>query len=109
MQTIDLSGVWALNMENAPGTLPPDRFPDSIRLPGTTSLAGLGPVNTERESGCLTELHPFIGRAWYRRSVVCGRAGSALLTLERTRYGWTGNAWARRTPCARPTGIFCPA
>ena len=85
MKTIDLSGIWDLNMENAPGALPPARYPDRIRLPGTTSLAGLGPEATERESGCLTELHPFKGRAWYRRDFACDMEGPALLTLERTR------------------------
>ena len=87
MQKIDLSGEWCVNMTASSSINPPTCYPETIRLPGTTSFAGLGPENPARETGYLTDLHPFVGQAWYMRQFEAGewQGMQVLLTLERTR------------------------
>ncbi len=98
MTRLSLQGLWQANLEDRTECNPPRAFPDRIQLPGTTSLAGLGPANPVREDGCLTETHPFAGRAWYQRTFSCPGDGPALLTLERTRISgiWLDGAHAGR-------------
>ena len=81
MSEISLQGIWELNMgsEDLPRI-----YPLNIMLPGTTSRAGLGPKAQTRESGRLTDLHPFEGRCWYRK-MLDWPGGEAVLEMERTR------------------------
>lgn len=83
---IDLSGLWQVALDADKHPEPPQHYSDSINLPGTTSCAGLGPVNTECPEGYLTDEHKFEGYAWFRRSVtVQEKQPLAVVTLERTR------------------------
>lgn len=83
---IDLSGLWQVCMDTSGQSAPPRRFPDVMRLPGTTSCAGLGPENGERHEGHLTDAHRFEGSAWFcREFTVEETLPMAMLTLERTR------------------------
>ena len=85
----DISGTWefALDPEGAMTAEAP--FDDSIRLPGTTDLAGKGkePDRTD-DTDHLTRLHSYIGKAWYRRKITVPLAWKnwdIILLLERTK------------------------
>lgn len=87
MKTIDLSGIWQLVPDERKELTGPTGEAIPVRLPGTTSAAGIGPENTARETGFLTDSHPFAGWAWFSRTFTAeGWQGQqVLLTLERTR------------------------
>lgn len=84
----DLSGKWSVFLDESKNGAMPERYPDTIVLPDSTSNAGLGKLNTEIEYGCLTDLHKFEGFAWFRRTVEITQEMSEkniTLFLERTR------------------------
>lgn len=82
----DLSGLWQVCLDTSGQSAPPRRFPDVMRLPGTTSCAGLGPDNTDCPEGHLTDAHGFEGSAWFCRELTVEETlPLAMLTLERTR------------------------
>lgn len=88
--TIDLSGGWALCCDPAPctHTAPPAVFPETMQLPGTTAQQRIGTPNTARETGYLTEVYPFKGQIWLKKTVsIPAEALSRhiCLSLERTR------------------------
>ena len=75
----DISGTWNVCLDPA-GTMTADSllservdslFKNTITLPGTTDLAGLGhePGRTD-ETSHLTRRHAYVGKAWYRKKVV---------------------------------------
>ena len=49
-QKLDLSGRWEAALDPAMGDALPGAYPFSLSLPGTTSLAGLGPENPARQT-----------------------------------------------------------
>ena len=93
----DISGTWNVCLDPS-GTMTADSllsehvdslFKDTITLPGTTDLAGLGhePVRTD-ETSHLTRRHAYVGKAWYRKKVVAPavwKDRNLLLYLERTK------------------------
>lgn len=84
----DLSGQWDVFLDESKADALPEKYPDRITLPNSTSNAGLGKLNTETEYGCLTDLHKFEGFAWFRRIVDISpemAAQNLTLFLERTR------------------------
>lgn len=87
MFKVDLSGEWQVRLDPTCADHQPDTAACSIRLPGTTSAAGIGPENPARETGFLTDSHKFEGCAWFSRSFTAGewQEYAVLLTLERTR------------------------
>ena len=88
MKTYDLSGLWQLVPDAEKTMTRPEGEGMVIRLPGTTSAAGIGPVNEARETGHLTDSCPFEGRAWFSRTFTAEKEWAGLpklLTLERTR------------------------
>lgn len=83
---IDLSGLWQVALDASMQENAPAFYPDTMVLPGSTSAAGLGPVNTEEPEGYLTDEHRFEGYAWFcHRFTVAEHHPHALLRLERTR------------------------
>lgn len=81
IKTIDLSGEWSFSLGN------PD-FNDTITLPCTTAQAHKGTLSDKAESGYLTELYPYLGKAYYKRKITVPAeyAGSHFFVfLERTR------------------------
>ena len=83
---IELSGLWQTALDAEKHQQAPDVYEYEMMLPGTTSLAGLGPVNQERPEGYLTDEHKFEGYAWFRRRFTAPEKKLlALLRLERTR------------------------
>ena len=102
IHTIPLGGMWhfyADEEKHYTGFLPEGRlFTDTVTLPGTTATNGKGRSNEKREDGCLTEVHPYSGQAWFRRTVHIPKAmrGRRLeLFLERTRITrlWVNGAY----------------
>ena len=84
----DLSGVWELFLdENMKEEIGGFRYNDTITLPNSTSNAGKGAPNPERETGYLTDAYKFEGNAWFSKKVtVSGLSGKTVkLFLERTR------------------------
>ena len=87
MQKIDLSGLWQVYLDAGKCDALPAVYPDAMTLPGTTSAAGLGPENPNRETYFLTDAHKFEGYAWFMRTFGAGEWADCqvMLTLERTR------------------------
>ena len=87
MQKIDLSGLWRVYLDADKRDALPAVYPDEMMLPGTTSAAGLGPENPNRETYFLTDAHKFEGYAWFMRTFESGdwQDMQVRLTLERTR------------------------
>ncbi|MBR3630382.1 MAG: beta-glucuronidase [Oscillospiraceae bacterium] len=92
LKTIHLDGDWrffADEDEHYTGYLPPaSAYPALVRLPGTTAQNKIGKPNPKREKDCLTELYPYCGNAWFRRSIAIPEEllGKRVeLFLERTR------------------------
>lgn len=89
MNFYNLSGEWNLLLDsNKEYSIDKLIFNDTITLPSTTAMAGKGTLNTNRETGFLTELYPFEGYAWYSRTVtICDDDLNSRLfvTLECTR------------------------
>jgi len=87
MQKIDLSGLWQVYLDAGKCDALPAVYPDAMTLPGTTSAAGLGPENPNRETYFLTDAHKFEGYAWFMRTFEAGEWADCqvMLTLERTR------------------------
>ncbi len=88
MNIYDLSGIWKAVPDTDGGTGLPKDGGAEIRLPGTTSAAGIGPENHERETGHLTDSRKLEGRVLFSRTFTAEkewRGLQKLLTLERTR------------------------
>ncbi len=83
---IDISGKWKAALDKEQTGIAP-AYDSEIELPSTTSFAGLGEENTERETGFLTDAHKFEGDAWFTRNVdLTPAAGkTARVFFERTR------------------------
>ena len=85
----DLSGTWEVALDKE-GTLTADSpFEDTMRLPGTTDLAGKGeePADADKTAR-LTRRHSYVGKAWYRRKITVPRTWKGMdifLFLERTK------------------------
>ena len=93
----DISGTWNICLDPS-GTMTADSlltervdslFKNTITLPGTTDLAGLGhgPCRTD-ETSHLTRRHAYVGKAWYRKKVIAPavwKDRDILLYLERTK------------------------
>ncbi len=90
--SIDLQGTWQFFAdEDMQYSRPPEVFADTVQLPGTTATNQKGSYDTERETGCLTELYPYSGNAWFQKEITLpeGWATDQIamgeLFLERTR------------------------
>lgn len=84
----DLSGKWRVCLDGEKRGELPDKYDAEIRLPDTTSHAGLGKLSGERKYGCLTDIYAFEGYAWFGRTVDISEEQSRrelTLYLERTR------------------------
>lgn len=87
MMKIDLSGQWRVKLDAEKQETMPQAYPETMKLPGTTSAAGLGMPNLAKETGCLTDAYRFEGAAWFMRTFTAGdwTGEQTMLTLERTR------------------------
>ncbi len=82
-QRIDLSGRWSFRMDSTAA------YTDTILLPGTTDTNRKGTRNGRTdETTQLTRLYPYVGKAWYRRTVLIPKqwkGKTVTLTMERTK------------------------
>lgn len=88
MYKLDLSGKWHVCLDAQKHPALPEKYPDEMTLPGTTSAASLGAENPARETYFLTDAHKFEGYAWFMRTIEAQadwQGQQVLLTLERTR------------------------
>ena len=87
--SINLQGTWQFFAdEDKKYSNPPIAFADTVQLPGTTATNHKGNYNSGRETGCLTELYPYSGNAWFQTEIRIPeqlRNKKAELFLERTR------------------------
>lgn len=101
---IDLKGGWTVALDSLDNGIDAgytsSNLPDTITLPGTTDMAGLGTPNTLKpvmdkpQLLHLTRKHSYIGPAWYSRTVEIpvDMADKPLdLTLERVL--WSSELW----------------
>ncbi|HLP01130.1 MAG TPA: discoidin domain-containing protein [Opitutaceae bacterium] len=102
MQNILLAGSWLFTLGAPDATFPPQNpppaaaFTDTIELPGTTETRAQGVAAGWADPSGLTRVRPFVGPAWYRRTVdiPAAWAGKRVqLRLERTRFTqvWLGD------------------
>lgn len=87
MASINLSGVWAFELDPQKKGMPV-AFSDTMMLPGTTSNQQKGEVNHGRETHFLTDTYKYEGYAWFKRSLTIQENEAhryAILYLERTR------------------------
>lgn len=87
MQKISLAGQWALQLDGQK-LGPSANYPEVIELPGSTSAAGLGPINETVDLGNLSEPYRFEGHAYYKKSIHVPQElvdKNCLLYMERTR------------------------
>lgn len=87
---ITLEGSWQLALDPQPCRLdcPPNAFPQTMTLPGTTAQQGIGIYSHARNEGFLSEAYPFSGQIWLRKIVEIPAAFCGCpvqLFLERTR------------------------
>lgn len=92
IKNYDLSGVWKFGLDADKAGIDKAFYEvdlqDTITLPSTTALSKKGEVNTKQEDGCLTEVYPFEGYAWYSKEVTIATEDigkKMVLFLERTR------------------------
>lgn len=81
LRKYDLSGEWLFSFDRA-------KYDDKITLPSTTAMSHKGEVNNVPSYGYLTEMYPFSGDAYYKRTVSIRRnslSESFYIFLERSR------------------------
>lgn len=111
--TIDLAGDWEFALDANDSGLEAGSehwvFPDTIRLPGSTASRGKGdevdvPLTLERPAmHHLHQRHPYIGPAWYQRSITIPsdwEGQDILLTLERVL--WESRIWVDGESAGEP-------
>lgn len=112
-QKIDLQGNWAFRLD-AEGTgigkeFPMLPFSETISLPGTTDTNRKGtPNNKKEETTYLSRLTPYVGKAWYRRTVEIPETwkGKVItLLLERTK---PTKVWVDGKPAGENDDISTP-
>lgn len=88
----NLSGLWNFELDTdkvgIEKALYQASLQDTIELPSTTALSKKGGINLNREEGCLTQVYPFEGFAWFSKEVTISSADlgkKMVLFLERTR------------------------
>lgn len=103
MEKINLHGRWNFQLyKNKTGIneqLFNKNLNDEIILPTTTSEAGKGIENTDKEIGFLTDMHKFEGYAWFSKEVHFPEINEEKhieLVLERTRitHVWVDSEYA---------------
>ncbi len=118
-ESLDLSGEWKLALDQDDKLLPqsPDQwsFNDTIRLPGTLTLAGKGtPLKLEPrlDKETLKSLHQrfsYVGPAWYQREIdVPADWTNRTVILELERVIWESRAWVNGQPAGLADSLCVP-
>ncbi len=116
---VDLSGQWQFQLDPDDVGIEEQWFDqglgDTIELPATTAAAGKGrastvELNLEAETlKRLVQRHPYLGAAWYRRSVVLPEGWTregTILYLERVL--WESRVWINGHPVGNETSLSTP-
>lgn len=90
LQVFHLAERFALLCDPIPCkySAPPDDYPETMLLPSTTAQQHIGTPNTAQEIGFFTEVYPFEGQIWLKKSIAIPDAmlGKRLiLRFDRTR------------------------
>ena len=99
--SMDLSGCWRFSFEK------PD-YNDTIKLPGTTALAGKGGSASEPCIGYLTERYPYTGKAYFKKTITFPAKYAGMrccLFLERTRMS---KLYINGTPMGEGNSLTTP-
>lgn len=101
LQILRLTERFALLCDPSPCkyTAPPTDYPETMLLPGTTAQQHIGILNAAREVGFLTEVYPFEGQIWLKKTITIPEAmlGKRLiLQFARTRMTklWVNGQYA---------------
>lgn len=91
-KTVNLHGNWQFELDQEKTGIENGffrkTFSDTIKLPGTTSMACKGTYSDKKETGTLTDPYLFEGYAWYSREISLEEEDLScpvFLCLERTR------------------------
>lgn len=112
--SMDLKGTWKLHLDAEDKWISQDpslwKFDDSIALPGTTDLAGKGPVvsGPVAYEYHLNRKYNFTGAAYYARTVNVPNeweGKEAILFLERVM--WQSRVWLDGKEVSRPQDSLC--
>ena len=80
-----MAGSWEFALDPEGALSAGAKFEDSIRLPGTTDLAGKGNEPSETVVTVrLSRRHSYVGKAWYRKRITIPAAlwtGGTVLIL----------------------------
>ena len=74
LSSLDLSGTWSFALDPQ-GTMQetywaaPAALSDTIALPGSIDEAEKTPLSTGRTMAYLSRKHPYVGKAWYQRTI----------------------------------------
>ncbi len=86
---IDLQGNWKFSLDPDGHVTPTTNLVDEIRLPGTTDTNRKGyAVKDTLQTGHLTRLYSYVGKAWYKRYIDIPdnwKNKRIVLTMERTK------------------------
>lgn len=119
VESIDLSGEWKLALDSQDAGLAAGpsswNFPDTIRLPGTLTLAGKGapltrqPTLDKETLLGLHQRHSFVGPAWYQRDfeIPDSWAGKDVI-LELERVIWETRAWVNQREAGTEDSLSTP-
>ncbi|MEO6012503.1 MAG: hypothetical protein ABIQ30_02820 [Devosia sp.] len=90
LHTLDLSGTWAFALDPMGSGLTEEWFrgplADTIPLPGSVDEAAKTPLTTQSTMAHLSRRRPYVGKAWYQRSIEMDAEQAGLfhwLLLER--------------------------
>ncbi|MBN2296489.1 MAG: hypothetical protein JXM70_28940 [Pirellulales bacterium] len=85
------------------------RLPKTIRLPGTTDLAGFGQKTTSPDFGHLSRLYKYIGPAWYQRDFNVPKSWNGKrITLSLERCKWKTTLWVDSCRIDSEDGLSTP-
>lgn len=97
---VSLSGTWRFALDSADAGERDQWFgnklPDTIELPGITDEGGYGPEVIE--TGKLSRLHKYIGKAWYQMDIIVPeewKDRNIQVSLERVM--WRSKLWLDRS------------
>ncbi|HEX2864698.1 MAG TPA: hypothetical protein VHN99_09010, partial [Deinococcales bacterium] len=84
-------------------------LPETIALPGSTDVAGLGYETTERHNAFLTRVREYVGPAWYQRTLnIPDDWAGKRVTLFLERCHWATTAWVGERQVGRQDSLCAP-
>src|SRR5688500_6655252 len=73
LHALDLNGIWSFALDPTGSGLAEEWFrrplTDTITPPGSVDEAAKTPLTTQSTMAHLSRRHPYVGKAWYQRSI----------------------------------------